>query len=266
MKLAITGKGGVGKTTVAGAMSMLLARQGTTVLALDADPDANLAAALGMSPEMQQSITPIAEHRAMIEERTGAKVRQYGQIFKLNPEVSDLSDRFAVTYNGVALLVLGAIESGGSGCACPENVIASSLIADLVLYKNQSLVIDMEAGLEHLGRATARRVDDMIIVVEPGQRAIDSAYRIIRMAGDIGVPSIKLVGNKVANDQDEHFIRSAFPDHRLIGILPFDDGFRRSDREQLSVLENLSDEQVARFNSVIQHVAGGGRDTAVGQT
>lgn len=117
MKLAVTGKGGVGKTTLAGAMAMLLARQGTKVLALDADPDANLAAALGVPAQLQRKIVPIAEHRAMIEERTGAKVRQYGQIFKLNPEVSDLADQFALKYNGVALVVLGAIESGGSGCA-----------------------------------------------------------------------------------------------------------------------------------------------------
>lgn len=243
-------------------MAMLLARQGTTVLALDADPDANLASALGMPAEMRRGIVPIAEHRAMIEERTGAKVRQYGQIFKLNPEVSDLADRYALKYNDVALLVLGAIESGGSGCACPENVIASSLIADLVLYKNESLIIDMEAGLEHLGRATARRVDGMIIVVEPGQRSIDSAYRIIRMAGEIGVTNIKVVGNKVADARDEQFIGSAFPDGGLIGMIPYDDGFRRADRDHRSVLDHIGDEQVARLGSIVEHLAGGFRPDA----
>lgn len=120
----------------------------------------------------------------------------------------------------------------------------------------------MEAGLEHLGRATARRVDGMIIVVEPGQRAIDSAYRIIRMAGEIGVTSIKIVANKVADSQDEQFIRSAFPDERLIGMIPYDDGFRRADRDHLSVLDTIGDEQVARFNSIIKQLAGGPRSAA----
>ncbi|MCU0644166.1 MAG: AAA family ATPase, partial [bacterium] len=190
MKIAISGKGGVGKTTLAAALALLMARQGKKVLSVDADPDANLAAALGISVEKQQAIIPISRQVALIEELTGAKVKQYGQIFKLNPEVSDIADRFATIHNGVVLLVLGAIEGGGTGCACPESTLIRALITDLVLYKDDALIMDMEAGIEHLGRGTARGVDAMIIVLEPGQRSIDSAQRVIRMAGEIGLKDV----------------------------------------------------------------------------
>ena len=151
MKIAISGKGGVGKSTFAAALSLLLARQGRQVLAVDADPDSNLAASLGVSAADRRRIVPIARQVALIEERTGAKVSQFGQVFKINPEVSDIADTFACRHNGVALLVLGAVERGGGGCACPENVLLKALVSELVLRRNEALVMDMEAGIEHLG-------------------------------------------------------------------------------------------------------------------
>jgi CO dehydrogenase maturation factor len=254
MKIALSGKGGVGKTTLAAALCLLMSRQGKKVLAVDADPDANLAAALGVPEDLQKSIIPIAEHRALIEERTGAKVRHYGQMFKLNPEVSDIADRFAMRYNGVSLLVLGAIESGGSGCACPENVLVRSLITDLVLYKNESLVMDMEAGIEHLGRGTARGVDVMLIVVEPGQRSIDSADKIIRMAGDIGIKAIKLVANKVSGARDELFINNAFPDQEILDFIPFHEDLRKADRSGISVLEQVDPILIGKFENILNKI------------
>jgi len=167
MKVAVSGKGGVGKSTLAAALALLLAQRGWKVLALDADPDANLAATLGIPEEKRLQIIPVSRQADLIEQRTGAKIKQYGQIFKLNPEVSDIADSYAVQHAGVSLLVLGAIERGGSGCACPENVLIRALVADLLLYKNEALVMDMEAGIEHLGRATAQGVDAMLVVVEP---------------------------------------------------------------------------------------------------
>jgi len=251
MKIAISGKGGVGKTTLAAALSLLMARQGKKVLAVDADPDANLAAALGISEEKQRTIVPISRQVALIEERTGAKVKQYGQIFKLNPEVSDIADKFAMHHNGVSLLVLGAIEGGGTGCACPENVLIRALITDLVLYKDDVLIMDMEAGIEHLGRATARGVDIMLVVLEPGLRSIESAHRIIRMAGEIGLHSIQFVANKVYGSEDEKFINNAFPDYELLGIIPYSEKFRQSDREGQSVLDNLDLNLLKNFESIL---------------
>lgn len=237
IKLAISGKGGVGKSTLAGALALLMARNGTKVLAIDADPDANLASALGIDHAAQRAIIPIAARKALIEERTGAKVKQYGQMFRLNPEVSDIADTCAYVKNGVSLLVLGAVESGGSGCACPENVLLRALVQDLVLHKDESLVMDMEAGIEHLGRGTAQGVDTMLVVVEPGQRSIDCARRVHEMARQIGIRDIRVVGNKVHSAADETFIRESLDGIELLGIIPYSDQIQAADRDGRSVLD-----------------------------
>jgi len=252
MKIAISGKGGVGKSTLAAALALLMARRGRKVLAVDADPDANLAAALGIPVEKQREIIPISHQAALIEERTGAKVKQYGQIFKLNPQVSDIADNYATLHQGVALLVLGAVEQGGSGCACPENVLIRALVTDLILYKDDALVMDMEAGVEHLGRATTKGVDTMIVVVEPGQRSVDSANRVIRMAHEIGLENLRFVANKIENPADEQFIREAFPNHNFLGMIPYSEEIRRNDRNGLSVLDGMSNEMIARFEDILK--------------
>jgi len=254
MKLAISGKGGVGKSTLAAALSLLMAQKQYNVLAVDADPDANLAAALGIPREVQNQIIPISEQAALIEERTGAKVKQYGQIFKLNPEVADITDSYTTNYNGVALLVLGAIQQGGSGCTCPENVLIRSLISDLILYKKEAVVMDMEAGIEHLGRATARGVNTLLIVLEPGQRSIDSTRRIIKMAQDVEIRNIQLVANKIVVDKDVRFIKDAFPEWNLIGEIPYSDQLRLSDRSNRSVLDGLDEKLIGRFEGILEKV------------
>jgi CO dehydrogenase maturation factor len=240
MKLAISGKGGVGKTTLAAALTLLLAERGHKVLAVDADPDPNLAAALGISAAASQAIIPIAQQKALIEERTGAKVKQYGQMFKLNPQVADIAEQYAYSYRGVALLVLGAIEAGGSGCACPESVLLKALVQDLVLFKNEALIMDMEAGIEHLGRATARGVDQMLVVVEPGQRSLDSARRIVQLSREIGLKQIRLVGNRIAAPADETLIQQAFPELELLSFIPYSDELRLTDRDGCSVLDGIN--------------------------
>jgi len=252
MKLAVSGKGGAGKSTLAGALILLMACKGIKVLAVDADPDANLASTIGIPAIEQERIVSIARQSALIEERTGAKVRKYGQIFKLNPEVSDIADTFAYRHKGVALLVLGAVDRGGAGCACPENVLMRALVSDLVLYKDEALVMDMEAGVEHLGRATASGVDRMVIVVEPGQRAVDSTRRILRLAYDIGLQDIRLVANKVTGPEDERFIRNAFPENAFLGIIPYREELRRTDRDGRSVLDDLPDDLLRCFSDILK--------------
>jgi CO dehydrogenase maturation factor len=254
MKLAISGKGGVGKSTLAAALALLLVRQGKKVLAVDADPDANLASALGIPLEKQKEIVPISQHIALIEERTGAKVKSYGQMFKLNPEVSDVADRFALRHEGVALLVLGAIDKGGGGCACPESVFIRALVTDLILHKDDALIMDMEAGVEHLGRATVRGVDTMIIVVEPGLRSIESAKRIINLSAEIGLVKIKLVANKIMHADDEGFIREALPSYELLGAIPFSTLLAGADRRGESVLKVLDDTLYATFSGILQRL------------
>ena len=256
MKIAISGKGGVGKSTLAGALSLLAARQGQRVLAVDADPDANLGSALGISRERQQDIIPISRQAALIEERTGAKVNQYGQIFKLNPEVADIAENQAYVYNGVALLVLGAVEKGGSGCACPENVLLRSLVNDLILVRNETLFLDMEAGVEHLGRATAQNVDRMLVVVEPGQRSIDTAFRVRQMADDLGLKNVSFVANKIRNEEDADYIRQFFSESELLGEIPYSESIRQSDRDGVSVLDALDASSSEAFTALYDRVLG----------
>jgi CO dehydrogenase maturation factor len=239
MKLAIAGKGGSGKSTIAAALALSQARAGRRVLALDADPDANLASALGVPAEEQRRIVPISERRALIEERTGAKVRQYGQMFRLNPEVSDIADEYACLHEGVALLVLGAIEAGGSGCACPESVLIKALVADLVLHKDEALVMDMEAGVEHLGRGTARGVDTMLVVLEPSRMSLECAERVFRMAGEIGLRDIRVVANKVASPDDEAWVREVVADHEIVAVIRHTPGIRAADRDGRPVLDGF---------------------------
>ena len=251
MKIAISGKGGVGKSTVAAAFILLMARRGMRVLAIDADPDSNLASALGIAEKERRKIVPISKQRDLIEERTGAKVRQYGQMFKLNPEVADIAEKYAYVHNGIALLVLGAIEQGGSGCACPESVLIRHLVADLILYKDDALVMDMEAGIEHLGRSTVSGVDTLLVVVEPGQRSLESAQRIRQMAHDIGLDKIKYIANKVAGGSDEAFIRKALPEGDIIGVIPYSDTLRRIDRDGMSVIDEMDKELYTTFENML---------------
>ncbi len=254
MKLAISGKGGVGKSTVAATLALLMSRRGQRVLAIDADPDANLAAALGIPAAKRCEIIPISRQAALIEERTGAKVKQYGQMFKLNPEVADIAEKYAVSYENIALLVLGAVEQGGSGCACPENVLIRALITDLILYKDDTLIMDMEAGVEHLGRATAKGVDRMLIVLEPGQRAVDCTRRIISMSAEIGIQNISLIANKIASEEDSRFLTASFPDVRFLGSVPYLESIRLADRKNQSILD-AGDPTISRcFNEILEQL------------
>jgi len=248
MKIAVSGKGGAGKSTVAAAIAIALAKRGERVLALDADPDPNLAAALGFPAEARAAIVPVSRQIALIEERTGAKINEYGKIFKLNPDVSDVAGRFAVNFNGVDLLVLGAVQKGGGGCACPMNTFARALVTDLVLYKNETLIMDMEAGVEHLGRATSRGVDVFLVVVEPGLRAVECALGVTRMCGEIGVKKILYVGNKIKSVDDEAFIVSALG-RPLAASLPYSAAVAETDRRGASVAD-AGDET---FNNKIEN-------------
>jgi len=251
MKLAISGKGGVGKSTLAGTMARLYAQEGRHVLAIDADPDANLAAALGMPVALRQSLHTIAEERQLIEQRTGAKAREFGQIFSLNPDVSGIAEQYGTAYAGVHLLVLGASQRAGGGCACPESVLLKSLVRELVLKRDEVVILDMEAGIEHLGRGTAMGVDAMLAVVEPGQRSVETAHRVQEMAQSLGIKRFAVVVNKSADPAaDRAWMEAEFG--VVLGVIPYDPRIITADRTARSLLDLGEDDLLAPFRQIRQ--------------
>jgi CO dehydrogenase maturation factor len=234
MKIAVSGKGGVGKTTLAAVLARLYAAQGGRVLAVDADPDANLGLALGFTAEELGGITPISEMSALIAERTGAGREVYGRLFKINPRVDDIPDRFSYEKYGVKLLVMGTVEKGGKGCVCPESVMLKRVISNLVTARDEIVILDMEAGLEHLGRGTAGFVDRFVVVIEPGARSVQTYLNVKRLAGDLGVKKISVVANKVRGPDDEAYLRGSIPPDELLGFVSYDESVVDADRAALS--------------------------------
>ncbi len=232
MKLAVSGKGGVGKTTFASLLIRTLSDQGRKVLAIDADPDANLAAGVGIAGA--DRIVPIAEMKQLVFERTGAQPGSIGGYFKLNPQVDDLPDALSAKLGNIKLMRLGGVKKGGSGCICPESALLRALVMHIVLRRDEVVVMDMEAGIEHLGRATAKAVDRLIVVVEPGRRSIDTAEHIRRLASEIALQRIAVVGNKVRSSADEEFLRSHLTDFEFLGFLPQDDRLIEADLKGIS--------------------------------
>ncbi|MBI5528328.1 MAG: AAA family ATPase [Deltaproteobacteria bacterium] len=248
IKVAIGGKGGVGKTTVAALIARLLAKAGKRVIAVDADPVANLAAALGISED--PPITPISELRQLIAERTGAKPGTYGGFFSLTPRVDDLPDRFSRERDGVRLLVSGTLKEGGTGCMCPESAVLRALMQHLILYRDDALVMDMEAGVEHIGRATTRAMDRLIVVVDPGARSHAAARKIRTLAADIGLAKVSVVLNRVLNAADEDTARKALGDFDILGAIPFDDRVAAADRGGKRPFDDLS-EAPPQFETIV---------------
>ena len=217
MKIAVTGKGGVGKTTIAATLARLYAEEGRPVLAADVDPDANLGLALGFPEDLLDSIVPISKMRKLVAERTEASADN--RFYKINPKVDDIPDTYSKSFNGVKLLVLGTVETAGSGCVCPEHVMLRRIINNLVLRREDVVILDMEAGLEHLGRGTTEGMDMFIVVIEPGARSVQTYRNVKRLAEELGVHQVHVVANKVRNEADEAFIRERIPAEDLLGMV-----------------------------------------------
>ena len=232
MKIAVTGKGGVGKTTFAATLARLYAAEGKHVLAADVDPDANFGLALGFPEEVLDSIVPITKMRKLVQERTGAN--EYNQFYTLNPKVDDIPDTYSKVYNGVKLLVLGTVDTAGSGCVCPEHVMLKRIISHLVLRSDDIVILDMEAGLEHLARGTTAGMDQFVVVIEAGARSIQTYRNVKRLAADLGVKQVRVVANKVRDEADEAFIRERIPEEDLLGFVHYNAEVIDADRQGVS--------------------------------
>jgi len=239
MKIAVSGKGGVGKTTLSSLLARYWATKGYRVLAVDADPDANLGSALGIDTA---GIVPVANMDKLIYERTGAQPGTVGGFFKLNPKVDDLPEALGKEKDGVRLLVMGTVTKGGGGCICPESALLKALMSHLVLYHKDLVIMDMEAGIEHLGRGTAQGVDRLVIVVEPGRRSIETAEKVRQLTEDIGLKKVVAVGSKVRSEREAEFLRKSVNGIPLVGILPFSEEIAEADLE--SRPPSLEDPQI----------------------
>lgn len=251
-KIAVSGKGGVGKTMLTSLLAYILVEQGHKVYAIDADPDPTLAQALGFPAELGARVVPIVEMTDLIEERTGARPGEMGAYFKLNPRVDDIPARFSVAHRGVHLMQMGSVRGAGMGCACPENTMLKALATHLLLREKETVIMDMVAGLEHLGRGTASAVDVMFIVVEPGLRSMDVAHDIHTLATDLHIPHIWIVANKVRSERDLAFIEEHLDGMALAGWLPLDERAIEADMRGVAIYDTAPDlvervRELARF-------------------
>jgi CO dehydrogenase maturation factor len=251
MKLAISGKGGVGKTTLAATLAYIFKEHKQKVLAIDADPDANLAGALGFKDT--KGIIPISEMKELVAERTGSEPGTYGTFFSINPKVDDLPDTLAKEINGIKFMTLGGVKKGGGGCICPESVMLKSIVMNLVLARDEVVIMDMEAGLEHLGRATSTGVDALIVVAEPGQRSLETVRVVKRLGGDLKMKRVAVVGNKTRGPSDEDFIRNNVDNMEVLGFIPYAETIIEADREGVAVFEK-SPEAVAAVRGIYENL------------
>ncbi len=249
MKIAVTGKGGVGKSTVSALMTRVLKDTGNKVLLIDADPDMNAATILGVPGE--KTITPIVELKELIAERTGTEAGKPAPFFKMNPKVDDIPEKYCLEHEGVKILVMGTVMRGGGGCACPENAFLKSLLSHLIINREEWVILDMEAGIEHLGRGTALGVDRMIIIAEPSQTSVETARRIKKLSGDIGIKKLGIIGNKIQNGDDEQFLTASLKDFEILGFIPYSDAIRKIDMGRVNAM-NIDGEPLERIGLLLK--------------
>ncbi len=218
MKIAVSGKGGVGKTTISANLAKLFAKKGYNVYAVDADPDSSLGLALGIEEKVLAGIKPVIEMKDAIGGRMGD-----GALYTLNPEVNDMADKFSVNINGIKFLRMGGVKKGGSDCYCRENTFLKALVNSLLLDTNDVVILDMGAGIEHLTRGTSKGVDLMLIVTEPGQSSAQTARIVEKLARELAVKDIKFIANKIRSEREDAFIKERFSEGELLGILHYDE-------------------------------------------
>jgi len=227
MKVAISGKGGVGKTTVSATLAKLFAASHKKVYAVDADPDACLAAAVGIPDEQITNLKPLVDMKELVERKSAGG----GAFFSLNPDVDDVLEEYSIPLGNIRFLRMGGIKQGGTACYCRENSFLNALVSGLLWDKESAVILDMGAGIEHLTRGTARSVDIMLVVIEPSKNSVNTARLVKQLATELGIKKVKFVGNKIRNDKEKEFILKHFDDNEVLGFIPFDDEIWESSME-----------------------------------
>jgi len=235
LKIAIGGKGGVGKTTVCAGLAQLFAESRFDVLVIDADPNANLSSAFGISAE--QSPVPLIRMKELIAERTGTSKDAVGTYFRLNPKVSDLPEKHWLEVDGLKLLVLGAITQAGAGCACPEGAFLKALLTHSILQRQELVLVDLAAGVEFMGRASVQGIDALVVVVEPGGRSIETATNMAKMAIDLGIKNVAAIANKITETAQTEVIKAQLKDITLLGTIPYSRSIQQADLKRKSVIK-----------------------------
>jgi CO dehydrogenase maturation factor len=218
MKIAVSGKGGVGKTTISANLAKIFAKRGFNVYAVDADPDSSLGLALGIDEKELLKVKPVIEMREFIGEKIGD-----GAFYTLNPLVNDIADKFSICINGIKFLRMGGIKQGGSDCYCRENTFLKAMVNSLLLDTKDVVILDMGAGIEHLTRGTSRGVNLMLIVTEPGKSSVQTAKLVEKLALDLEIKNIKFIANKIRTEKEERFIKENFDNEQLLGVIHYDE-------------------------------------------
>jgi len=244
LKVAVVGKGGVGKTFVAGTLARLSKMAGETVIAIDADPSTNLHFELGIDEDVVSSITPLCENRLLVRERTGADYDSPYPVFNLSPAVADIVERYAIdSPDGVKLLIMGTVKNPGEGCMCPANALLRALLRHVFVKLDATVVIDMEAGLEHLGRGTIEYVDSVLNILEPSTRSIETSMKIWHLASRLGIRKHLFIANKVAREDEGKFIEKslAIDGHHLDLTIPYDENIKLLGMRHRAVVDSSKD-------------------------